>query len=346
MRRWVGPVLGILLVVEIIAAVGIVMAQPGGFGSLFAGGFGPERRQELPMRVLELNGQSANINLNSTAGRINIVGDASLKGIEVRATKIIRSNDDREFDKLKLEVTQNGTEIKIEVQQEIRPMFGFSPSIEIRLAAPPEMLASLTGKVGSADVTLRDLQSSKGVVNFSTGSGDVTAENNQLAQMSFKTGSGDVISRNFKGELNLETGSGNVTASDTQGARLVLKTGSGDIRTRGFKGALEASTGSGDIRFEGEVELSEVQVNTGSGDVEGTLRLPIGRNGSINTGSGNIDLRLSDGKAPGLNITTTSGDIKVEVPNTAFENKSKREVRTNGSAVITVRTGSGDVTIK
>jgi hypothetical protein len=312
-RRLVGPILFLFLVAEIAAASAIVMAQPGGFSALFdVGGFnfGPERRQDVAAQTLPLNGQAANITINSMGGQVEISGDPSLTAVRVEGTKIIHSFKDSDFDRISFNVVQDGNNIRIEAKQANRSFnFGFGEQMQIRVALPPALLTQLNTTVGSANITVKGLQNDKAV-------------------------------------FILNTGSGNITASDLQTAHLTAKTGSGDIHLTGFLGSVDATTGSGDIDLNGQNRLNDLNLETGSGDVQLAALLNITNNSTIKTGSGDVELNLGASKAPGFDINTGSGSINFKLPNTQIVNQDKHALKTGGSPVINIKTGSGDVTVE
>ncbi len=313
MRRLIGPILFLLLIAEIAAATAIVMAQPGGFSNLLDIGalnIGPERRQDVAPQSLPLNGQPANITINSMGGQVDISGDPSLTGVNVAGTKIIHSAKDSDFDRISFNVTQDGNNIRIEAKQANRAFnFGFGEQMNIQVTLPPALVSQINTTVGSADIRVKGLQ-------------------------------------NDKAALILNTGSGNITASDLQATRLTAKTGSGDIRLTSFNGSLNANTGSGNIEISGQNRLDDLNFETGSGDIQIAALLNTTNNGTIKTGSGNVRLSLGASKAPGFDINTGSGSINFKVPGSQIVSQGKHDLRTGGSPVLSIKTGSGDVTVE
>ncbi len=348
MPKGIVAVLVLLLVAELATATAIVAAQPGGLGSLATVNWGPERRQEIAAKVYDLNGQPATVNINNPNGRVEISGDANLSGVQVSATKIIHSFNENEFDRVRFNVEQNGSTIKIEGNRSSAPsMFGFSDQVLIRVSAPPALLASLTTDTGSGDLSLTRIKNEKVNFNLKTGSGSIRVEGIQAANLILNSGSGDIRATDYNGLFEARTGSGSVSADGIQGISLVLSTGSGDIRGSSLKGALNAKTGSGSIDIKGDTNLTNgLRLETGSGDIRMSAKLTVTSDGTITTGSGSVRLNLAGGAAPGFDISTNSGSIRVGLPNTNFTRQEKHAVRTGGSPVINVRTGSGDVEIK
>lgn len=350
MKKGFVLLLVLALVAEIVAAVFIVQSQPGGFRSLANVGWGPERRQEIPARLLELNGQAATINITNPSGQVDITADPNLTGVQVNATKIIHGFDDSDFDMIKFNVEQNGNTIKIEGNKNAAPVnFGFGSSVAIRVSLPPALVAGLTTDTGSGDVTVNGIKNDKANLNLKTGSGSITTDGLQTAQLLLNTGSGDIRSNNNSNATSFEarTGSGSIQAETIQASRITLNTNSGDIRASNLNGTLNAHTGSGSIELQGNnVLTNNLSLETGSGDIRLNAQLNLSGDSSIKTGSGSVRLSLMNGsQALGYDINTGSGSIHPNLPNANFANNDKHNVKINGSPVITIRTGSGDVTI-
>lgn len=156
---------------------------------------------------------------------------------------------------------------------------------------------------GSGDVNLRDLGPSANARTGSgtikgqdialpftarTGSGGIQAELTGDGNADVESGSGDVKLRGLKGGLRARTGSGDLVADGTVQGPWSLHTGSGSVRLalgsgQGFN--LYARTGSGTIHSDLPITMqgnlnrhelkgsvhgggSEVEVSTGSGDIE------------------------------------------------------------------------------
>lgn len=313
MRRLVVPIIVLILAAEITVAVSIVMAQPGGFSSLIPGGnfnFGPERRQEVPAQDLPLNGQAATITINSMGGQVDITGDPSLTSVKVEGTKIVHSFGDPDFNRVTFSVTQDGSNIKIVARNTDQSFnFGLGDQVNIRLAVPPALLAQLNTTVGSADINARGLQNDKSILVFNTGSGDLSL-------------------------------------SSVQANKLAVKTGSGDITLSDYTGSLEANTGNGDIILNGANRLGDVNFQTGSGDIKATASLNNPNTANIKTGSGDVDLHLTGTTSLGFDINSGSGNISFNLPGSQVISKDKHSLKAGGTPVMTIKTGSGDITVE
>ena len=141
-----------------------------------------------------------------------------------------------------------------------------------------------------------------------------------------RTGSGDQTIGSVTAGVRAQTGSGDIRI-DNIGGGLHAQTGSGDIRVKSKGGAIRAQTGSGSVDLT-QVEEADVDVHTGSGDVD--LRVPghAAFHLSARTGSGSID---------------TSHPIEVE--GNRRRNRLEGTVRGGGSRVA-ISTGSGSIRIR
>jgi Putative adhesin len=159
-------------------------------------------------------------------------------------------------------------------------------------------------------------------------------------------GSGDVDLTDV-GAVALDVGSGNVTvhgaASDVE-----VRTGSGDIKLLDVKGTVTANAGSGNItltRIAGEVIVA-----TSSGDVAATELN--GSKATARTRSGNVTLDL--GKPQPVKAETSSGDIRLKVPDGSYQVTTKVSsgdtavhIPTDpaGTNLLDLHTGSGNITV-
>ena len=306
--RRIGLVLGIALLVEIVTAVIIVELQPGGFRALFQVDLGPEHRQDIPAKVYDL-GQNADITINNGAGQIAISADPNVNGVQISGVKIVHSDDPKDFDRLQLNVIQEGSKLGVETNFNNSAGLGISPSILLQLRVNPSKLAHLNAHTGSGNVSLVGLQNPAALIEISTGSGDL--------------------------QLNTDSVQ-----------KLDLRTGSGTVEMSGITAALQAQTGSGDIRLNADNSLTALNLKTGSGDIRGAARLNLTADGLITTGSGEVDLRmLSAAKLPGFFINASSGDIKFNLKGVTPTNVAKHHLETGGSPLLNIHTGSGDITI-
>jgi hypothetical protein len=129
-----------------------------------------------------------------------------------------------------------------------------------------------------------------------------------------------------------------VEIESPDGSEASIKTGSADIEGRGSFGDVEVESGSGDVQFSdvGDADISaasgDIQVGSIDGDASinsasGDIQLSsIGHDGKVNSASGDVQIREARGS---LSVNSASGDVLI------------REV----GASVSVNTASGDQTI-
>jgi hypothetical protein len=174
-------------------------------------------------------------------------------------------------------------------------------------------------------------------VDFNTGGGNVTMNNDLNGKVTVKTGGGNITAKNINGETNITTGGGNIRLGDiSSDAR--LKSSGGDIQVGVVNGKLVISTAGGNIKV-GSVN-SSAEISTAGGNVNVGS---VGGNTNISTAGGNVNVGVVSGAA---NISTAGGNItldgstgKVEV-NTGAGNISLKNIK--GS--IKSNTGAGNIT--
>jgi len=187
--------------------------------------------------------------------------------------------------------------------------------------------------------------------------------------------SGSLKVSNVQGAVRMETISGNVTSSTSPHVE-VAKSVSGDVDLSGMSvdGDLSAGSISGRVRARG-VKARGLQLGTVSGDVtvsdvvcerldaksvSGNLEVSgaLTRTGryTLNSHSGTVRLNLSGNTGFELNASTFSGSVHTDLPLTIsgdsdrnrrrfMGDRSMRGTYGDGSAVLTIRTFSGDIVI-
>ena len=170
--------------------------------------------------------------------------------------------------------------------------------------------------------------------------------------------SGDVAAAKTPKLERVKSVSGDVNLADA-GADADLTAGSvsGSLTARGLKAhGLDLSTVSGDIKL-GDVSAERVGIRSVSGEIEYDGALAKSGRYDMNTHSGDVHLVVAGGTGFELNASSFSGGIRSDIPLTIGGSGDRREARGHGmgqsthatfgdgSAVITIRTFSGDVVI-
>jgi|CXWL01.1.fsa_nt_gi DUF4097 and DUF4098 domain-containing protein YvlB len=181
---------------------------------------------------------------------------------------------------------------------------------------------NLRVRTGSGDVRIGDLE---GPVSAQAGSGEIRV-GRIAGAVRVRTGSGDVELIEGTGGVNVSTGSGEVSVRIAGAGRSELSTGSGDVEVAGAAGPLRIRTGSGAIRVAG-APLAAWDLGAGSGDV------------SIET---------TDAAAFEVDVHGSSGDIdaRLVVPTGRATRRELRGTVRGGGPLVSMSTGSGEVSIR
>ena len=218
---------------------------------------------------------------------------------------------------------------------------GIEASADIRISVPPGKRldvnwghgrAAATGLVAELSIDGAglpvDVTGLKGTLLIDVGSGDVRVSKS-TSNVDIDTGSGDVDLMEIQGKsVRIDTGSGAVTARDIKASAISIDTGSGGIDVTDASAAVvQLETGSGGVTVGLSGELTTLEVDSGSGDVNVTLPKSVGAQLSVETGSGGIE-----------------SDLAVE---TRVRSRHELVGRIgDGSGQIAIETGSGTVTLR
>ena len=186
----------------------------------------------------------------------------------------------------------------------------------------------------------------EGRLSLDNGSGDVEV-NGHKGRVSADTGSGSVKIVDCNCEIDADTGSGGV---DVRGGSGILRadTGSGRVNVENFSGAIAANTGSGGVHAQGVSNVTELDLDTGSGSVTVDGDLSALKRLHVDTGSGSVRLQSANSPSMEIVIDTGSGHVDVKAPGATIR-ESEHGVWTvklqDGAANGVIDTGSGGVDI-
>lgn len=195
-------------------------------------------------------------------------------------------------------VDLRGDTLRIDVPRAV----GFQRHPDVVVEATVITGSSVTTKLGSADVRL---DGEFGVVDLSTGAGDVQCDSCDSATVG--TGSGDVHLVAV-GSASVKTGSGDVWIERSR-ADLYAETGSGDIFTDDIGGDARLSAASGDVVV--GVTSHQLHATTASGDV--TVRRADGGRIEAKAATGDIAVSVVDGVPTLLDCSSTTGEVRSEL---------------------------------
>jgi hypothetical protein len=143
---------------------------------------------------------------------------------------------------------------------------------------------------------------------------------------------------------DIQTGDGSIVVDGVAGSSRLV-TGDGSIDAT-LDGALEARTGDGRVVARGRFD--RVSIDTNDGSVEAEIRPGSRLNGSwrVRTADGSVRIRLPEGLAADLDLTTGDGDISIGLPLALSGIKSRSNIhgRLNGGGPpFLIRTGDGSI---
>ena len=167
------------------------------------------------------------------------------------------------------------------------------------------------------------------------GSADVRARGRfRLAEINMA--SGDAYVDHVAGDMFVNTASGDLTVERIEGA-LQAKTASGDISIRHVQGPVTVHAASGDLEF-GRADGS-IRANTASGDIE----IGLASRGEIRVraASGDVRVGVLAGTGVWLDLSTTSGDVRNELPLALSSSPGENAAELH----LQVHTMSGDIQI-
>lgn len=177
-----------------------------------------------------------------------------------------------------------------------------------------------------ADVTITVPQNC--TFELSTGNGRVDVAGLR-ASGNVTIGNGAVMLEQISGDVQINTGNGDITLDSVEGS-FSLNSGNGNIDLLDANGTFNLNVGNGGITFQGE--MASGSMNT------------------FNTGSGSITAELTGSPSVVLDLETDDGEVSVgsDLQAAVSEESRYRFVGTigDGGAELTVRAGSGDITIK
>ena len=236
-----------------------------------------------------------------------VVGEAG----EINVETVLRNPDNIDY-----KVYQEGN--KIIVDAETR----FSSRADMTLTVPKNTGFGVV--IGNGNVKVVDIEAAGGVV---CGNGSLSLEGVK-GDVSGNIGNGGITASDITGSCTFTIGNGNGTVSNATGS-LALYIGNGTITVRASRGSFGLTSGNGQIRFQGELTPgSKNTLGTGNGAVTAEL---------TGTPSVALDLEIQHrGKI------RHSSAVKVR-------EKSQYHLKGtigDGEAELTIRTGTGNITIR
>jgi DUF4097 and DUF4098 domain-containing protein YvlB len=179
----------------------------------------------------------------------------------------------------------------------------------------------------------------------------VTVDTPAALDLEARTSDGGLKISGIQGALELHTSDGGVDVSDVGGS-LRLTASDGSIRIHNVTGTLESRSSDGHATIDGK--FTALQVHTSDGNLDLTLAdgSKLNTSSRIETSDGRVTVRLSRALAVDLDVHTSDGSIKCDLPLTMEGYDSARSSGHNlrghlnsGGVPLAIHTSDGSVTI-
>lgn len=276
-------------------------------------------------------GRDGRVSIQNISGDITVTGGS---GDDVSVEAIKRTRRDRsQLDQVRVDVDNAAG--RLDVRTSYPRMSNINVSVEYTVTVPSGVSVELHSVSGSVKVT-----GVGGVVRAETVSGNVTATDTPKLEAA-RSVSGNV---SFSG-VSTDTG-------------VSIGSVSGNVTGKGIKAhGLELSSVSGDVVMS-DVTCDRLGAKSVSGAIDYSGTITKSGRYDMNSHSGSVRLALSN--APGFEVTanTFSGSIRSDFPLTIGGDADRRRGRTgvngrsiratfgDGSAILTLRTFSGNIVIE
>lgn len=217
-------------------------------------------------------------------------------------------------------------------------------AVHLTVRVPSDMSTSIRQGVGSIDVRFV-----RGDIDIDTDAGTV-----------------DVIS--CFGNLNLSAGEADVRVASLQGGSLSAETGGGVLELEGINSKQVVLNSSAGLIQGSKLDVDDIQVNnlagdvsfidlvpvnmdvrTGSGDIDVAFRIRKARNAAIRSDSGNVVLRINERLSFGLIAETKKGEVKLLGMNLELleqDGLTGRYKAGSGGVDVTVNAPGGELTVR
>jgi hypothetical protein len=311
-------------------------AANGAAGAEPQGQRGAEQTERIS-RTIRI-GPGGRLVVSNLAGNIVVTGGG---GDEVSIEAVKRTRGSRaDLDAVEVVIQDRPGRVTIETEYEGRRGRGrgIQVAVDFTITVPAETDVDMESLSGTLRVT-----GVRGVVRGETMSGDVVAiKSPRLAQAETVSGTIDLSDAELDGDLEASSMSGDIRARGLKARRIQLSTVSGEIRVSDVSSErLEMQSMSGNLGFAG----------------------PLSRSGrySLSSHSGSVRLEVGDAAGFELNASSFSGSVRSDIPVTPAGGNGRagtgprrgrgpagrgvHGVVGDGSAVLDVRTFSGDINI-
>ena len=165
-------------------------------------------------------------------------------------------------------------------------------------------------------------------------------------RITMETGNGPISVAGLRSSGNVTTGNGNLELSDLEGA-FVVTSGNGSISLSDVDGAFTAVTGNGHMAA--DKAAGSFALTVGNGNITFGGDLEPGTASSINSGRGSVVVGFSGQPSVRIDAQTDDGRVTTDLvlsETTRSDQDHLIGVLGDGAAELSVRCGSGDITLR
>jgi len=156
--------------------------------------------------------------------------------------------------------------------------------------------------------------------------------------------SSNIKLQNASGMVQVSSTSGNIFAKNVGALLIDLK--HGNLKATGVKNGIIATTTSGNAMLKNISGVLSMTTNSGNVIVDSLIEK--GTHWTINSGSGNVKLGMHKSVNFSFNLSTSSGNIDVELPGFSYHDHNRHldgQVGNEQTSEIEVETHAGNITI-
>ena len=207
---------------------------------------------------------------------------------------------------------------------------------------------NVNGKTSSGSITAENI---KGSAQLDTSFGSVTGKNISGDNIKLKSSSGSITAENIKGSAQLETSFGSITCKNISGGDVKLKTSSGNIAlSKASADTTNISTSFGRITCR-QITSTNLSAKSDSGsiDIACSDSAPAEITANVVTSFGSIDFVAPPNFSGQVDLSTSYGSIKTDLPITITGEVSKKKLTGTigqGKGKLRLQTSSGSIKIK
>lgn len=220
------------------------------------------------------------------------------------------------------------------------PLFG-SRDLHYRISVPVGADAQI--KTVNGDIDLTELG---GEINLESTNGDIHAS--QIARgLTVATVNGEIDLDAISGPLQANSTNGSVTLDDGTVENARVETVNGDVELNGVAGKLEVTSVNGDITIE-DARDGTLTLSATNSDINYEGSLAPGATNTVNNVSGDVNMRLSENSNFELRADTASGDLSTdfELANQQQDRRNLSGKANNGGTPLNISTTSGDIDVE